>query len=57
MDKREAGALTYRLTQLENNIHRAESKAREAELTIHAVYGHLENAKHDLLLLRTMINQ
>ena len=57
MDKRESSALTYRLKQLENNIQRAESKARETELHIHAVYGHLENAKEDLLLLRVMIKQ
>ncbi len=57
MDKQEAGALAYRLTQLENNLHRAESKVTEAELHIQSVYGHLENTKHDLLLLRAMIKQ
>ena len=57
MDKQEAGALAYRLTQLENNIHRAESKAIEAELHIQSVYGHLENAKEDLLQFKAMIKQ
>ena len=57
MDKREAKALAYRLTQLENNLHRAESMAREAELHIKSVYGPLENAKQDLLQLRAMIKQ
>ncbi len=57
MDKQEAGALAYRLTQLENNLHRAESKVAEAELHIQSVYGHLENAKQDLLSLKVMIKQ
>jgi len=57
MDQLEAGALTYRLKQLENNIQRAESKAIEAELTIQAVYGHLKNSKEDAVQLRDMINQ
>ena len=57
MDQQEANALTYRLKQLENNIQRAEGKAIEAELHIQAVYGHLKNAKEDLLLLRVMIKQ
>lgn len=57
MDQREAGALTYRLKQLENNIQRAESKAIEAELHIQAVYGFLKCAKQDLEQLRDMINQ
>jgi len=57
MDKREDGALTYRLTQLENNIQRAESKALEAELHIQAVYSHLRNSKEDAEQLREMINQ
>jgi len=57
MDKQEAGALAYRLTQLENNLHRAESKAEEAELHIQSVYGHLENAKQDLLQFKAMIKQ
>ena len=55
MDKQEDGALTYRLTQLENNLHRAESMATEAELHIQSVYGHLENAKQDLLQFKAMI--
>jgi len=57
MDQREAGALTYRLKQLENNIVRAESFARETELHVRGVYGHLENAKQDLEQLRNMINR
>jgi len=57
MDQREAGALTYRLKQLENNIQRTESKAIEAELHIQAAYGHLKNAKEDAEQLRDMINQ
>ena len=57
MDQREAGALTYRLKQLENNIQRAEGKAIETELHIQSVYGHLQNAKQDLEHLREMIKQ
>ena len=57
MDKREAGALADRLTQLENNIQRAESKARETELHIQSVYGHLQIAKQDLEQLREIIKQ
>ena len=57
MDKREAGALTYRLKQLENNIQRAEGKAVETELHIQSVIGHLKIAKQDLEQLREMIKQ
>ena len=57
MDQREAGALTYRLKQLENNIQRAERFARETELHNRGVYGFLECAKQDLEQLRKMINQ
>ena len=57
MDEREAGALADRLTQLENNIQRAESKSRETELHIQSVYGHLQIAKQDLEQLREMIKQ
>ena len=57
MDKQEAGALTYRLKQLENNMQRAESFARESELHIRGIYGLLECAKQDLEQLKKMINQ
>lgn len=55
MDQREAGALTYRLKQLENNIKRAESFARETEVHLRGIYGFLECAKQDLEQLRKMI--
>jgi len=57
MDQREASALTYRLKQLENNMQRAESFARETEVHLGGIYGFLECAKKDLEQLRTMINQ
>ncbi len=57
MDKQEAGALTYRLKQLENNLHRAESFARETEVHLRGIYGFLECAKQDLEQLREMVNQ
>ena len=57
MDQREAGALTYRLKQLENNITRAERFANDAEEHIRVVQGQLKCAKQDLEHLRKMINQ
>ena len=57
MDQREAGALTYRLKQLENNIVRAERFANDAEEHIRVSQGQLKCAKQDLEQLREMINQ
>ena len=57
MDQREAGALTYRLKQLENKIKRAEILSNEIQQSILTVCSTLQNTQLDFEKLREMINQ
>ena len=53
MDERTAGALAYRIKQLENNIQRAMSFASETQVHLEAVQGTLKHTKWDFESLRS----